>query len=160
MEYKIISENWKKFINEAAPAQSQINNFGDLQKAIEQINRNKTTKAVAGQAGSFALDQIAGLIPGASNVKTAFDFFKSIYDAKDTQKTNTWLDKLNVDDHYSAIIDDTIENAFLKTLYNMISQQPPNKVLPPNYSIDAELENFLKTKYANRSVSGRTKRGT
>lgn len=158
MQYKLINENWKKFVNEQQPSNvqaAQVRTFGDLQKIVNQINTNKTVKAVAGQAGNLAIDQIVGLIPGASNVKTAFDFFKTIYDSKDDKKTNTWLDKLNVDDQYSAIVDDTVENAFLKVLYKMISEQPPNKELPANYSVDAELENFLKRTYANRSVSGR-----
>lgn len=158
MEYKLIAENWKKFVNEQQPPNAQagqVRTFGDLQKIVDQINTNKTVKAVAGQAGNLAIDQIVGLIPGASNVKTAFDFFKTIYDSKDDKKTNTWLDKLNVDDQYSAIVDDTVENAFLKVLYKMISEQSPNKELPANYSVDAELENFLKRTYANRSVSGR-----
>jgi hypothetical protein len=168
MKYEQISKNWKTFLNEqatppvapkqppAAPAQAgQLRTYGDLQNIIAKINRNKTMKAVAGEAGNVVLDQIAGLIPGASNVKSAFDFFKTVYDAKDDKKTNTWLDKLNVDDQYSAIIDNTIENAFLKALYQMISQKPANEALPANYTVDADLEAFLKRKYANRTVAGR-----
>jgi len=162
MHYKLIAENWKKFVNEQTPAvpnaptqAQQVRTFGDLQNIIAKINRDKTIKAGAGAAGNAVLDQIAGLIPGASNVKSAFDFFKTIYSAKDDKKTNTWIDKLNVDDQYSMIVDDTVENAFLKELFNMISQQPPNSALPANYSVDAELENFLKRKYGNRSVVGR-----
>lgn len=169
MEYKIITENWKKFINEQQPVPpapvvnpnaptaqiSQIRTYGDLQKIIAQINRNKSTKAIAGQAGNFVLDQIAVSFPVVGNVKKAFDFFKAIYDAEDDKKTNTWLDKLNVDDQYSAIVDDTVENAFLKALYQMLSQKPATEVLPINYSVNADLENFLKRRYGNRSVSGR-----
>lgn len=179
MEYKLIAENWKKFINEQQPVPApavnpnaptsqvpaiQLRTFGDVQKAIKTIDKQRQAKAIAGvgaaKAGEFALDQIFGLFPGATNakslIKNGFELFKAVYDANDKIKSNTWLDKINVDDQYSKIVDDTVENAFLKTLYNMVMQQPPDKVLPANYSVNAELEKYLETNFSNRSVSGRT----
>ena len=82
-------------------------------------------------------------------------FHLSFLKQEEDVKSGTLLDKLNVDDQYSAIIDNTIENAFLKALYQMISQKPANEALPANYTVDADLEAFLKRKYANRTVAGR-----
>ena len=42
-----------------------------------------------------------GLIPGAEVAKSTFDFIKAAILKPDTKKTNTWLDKLDVDEKIS-----------------------------------------------------------
>jgi len=172
MKYNIAIESWKRYINEdvsptpstvpagtspaATPStnQSQLRTYGDLQKMLQKIERDKTLKAVGNEAKNFILDQIAGLIPGASNIKSAFGFFKSIYDSKDTQKTNTWLDRLNIDDNYTKIVDDTIENAFLQELSQLMGRENPQTQLPTDFNINKKLEDWVKQKYGNRTLAG------
>jgi hypothetical protein len=139
--------------------QNQMRTYGDLQKIIQKVDRDKTLKVVGDQVKDALIDQLAGLIPGASNIKDAFGFFKSIYDSKDTQKTNTWLDKLNIDDNYTMIVDDTIENAFLKELSQMISRENPQTQLPADFNINKKLEDWLKQKYGNRTLAGGMQEG-
>ncbi len=173
MKYDLIVETWKRYINEvdvsptppttptgtspaATPStnQSQLRTYGDLQKMLQKIDRDKTLKAVGDEAKDVILDQIAGLIPGASNIKSAFGFFKSIYDSKDTQKTNTWLDRLNIDDNYTKIVDDTVENAFLQELSQLMGKENPQTPLPTDFNINKKLEDWLKEKYGNRTLAG------
>jgi len=173
MKYDLIVETWKRYINEvdvsptppttptgtspaATPStnQSQLRTYGDLQKMLQKIDRDRTLKAVGDEAKDVILDQIAGLIPGASNIKSAFGFFKSIYDSKDTQKTNTWLDRLNIDDNYTKIVDDTVENAFIKELSQLIGRENPQTALPTDFNINKKLEDWLKQKYGNRTLAG------
>jgi hypothetical protein len=173
MKYDLIVEIWKRYINEvdvsptppatptgtspaATPStnQSQLKTYGDLQKMLQKIDRDKTLKAVGDEAKDVILDQIAGLIPGASNIKSAFGFFKSIYDSKDTQKTNTWLDRLNIDDNYTKIVDDTVENAFLQELSQLMGKENPQTPLPTDFNINKKLEDWLKEKYGNRTLAG------
>lgn len=174
---KLIMENWRKFklseqavqqpataqqpaITQPAPQQAQnanIKTFGDLKKAINGIISKKRKDAVGGSAveaaTGFIVDQIAQTIPGISNVKSAFDFFKKIYDATDDKKTNTVIDKLNVDDQYSKIVDDTVEMAFVKYLADMIMKKSDTEVIPQDFNINNELQNFLKNSYNSRTLT-------
>jgi len=59
-------------------------------------------------------------------LKQAFDFIKNIYSATDDKKTNTFLDKLNVDDNFAKIVDDKIEMAFMKSIADSIMAKPDN----------------------------------
>ena len=133
--------------------QTQIITFGDLKKTINSVINKEKMKAAAGGAANLAVDQILGLIPGASNAKTAFDFIKNIYSATDDKKTNTFLDKLNVDDNFAKIVDDKIEMAFMKSITDSIMAKPDNERLPQNYDINVELQKYLKSKYNNRTLA-------
>lgn len=131
----------------------RINTFGDLVKLIKGIELKRKGKQLANQATSFAVDQVIGLIPGGSNIKTAFDFFKTVASQPDTKKTNTVIDKLNVDDQVSMIVDDRIENAFLKHMLGLAQKYNPNQPIPPTWNMTKELERYIKQTYKNRSIS-------
>jgi hypothetical protein len=171
MKYGLILENWKKFLYEVdvspttstnpvspimTPSTNKTNvkTYGDLQKLIGVIQKNKKLSKTGEASLDLALDQVAGLIPGASNIKSAFDFFKIIYSADDTKKTNTWLDKINIDDDYAKIADDSVENTFLQNLLLVLSKKNPEELLPKDYNINKELQVFLKNKYNNRTLQG------
>ena len=93
-----------------------LETYGDLKKLINGISKQQKGEKIISKGKEFALDQILGLIPGASNANTAFDFIKTAISKPDAKKTNTWLDKLDVDDEMSAIIDDTVENGFIDSI--------------------------------------------
>lgn len=126
--------------------------WGDLKKLVNSLVSKKRIESSKSGLIEVAADQIAGLIPGAGNIKSAYSFFKSIYKATDDKKSNTWLDKLNVDDQYSKIVDDTIENQFLKHLIDIIKSKKDDELLPKNFNINAELSNYLYNKYDKRTL--------
>lgn len=130
-----------------------IKTWGDLKRIINSIRRKKQLNAAKDQAKDLIIDQLAGLIPGAGNVKTAFGFFKSIYSANDSTKTNTWLDRINVDDKFSEIVDDSIEDKFLKALIKLIESKNDNELLPDDFDINKMLINFLSKRYDNRTLA-------
>ena len=86
--------------------------------------------------------------------KTAFDIFKATFNKPDTKKTNTWLDKLDIDDDTSAIVYDTVENGFLQTMTKMISGRPDTDILEPNFDMNVQLVDYLKKNYNNRTITG------
>ena len=133
-------------LNENAGPQT----FGDLQKLIRQISRGKLTGAVK----SFAADQALDNIPGAALLKGAFTFFKQVYDSSESRKTNTWIDKLSVDKDYSKIVDDSIEDNFLKKISELVLDIDPEMPLPADYDINKELELFLKKNFRARTLVG------
>jgi hypothetical protein len=95
---------------------AELKTYGDLKKLIKTIKLKQKGEKIISQGKEFALDQVLGLIPGASNAKTAFDFMKAAISKPDTKKTLTWLDKLDIDDDMSAIVDDTVENGFMEAM--------------------------------------------
>ena len=107
---------------------SQLKTYGDLKKVIKSIS-NKQKLGVAGGVGAEeVLNKIIDLagqtIPGIGLAKTTFDVVKAFVSKPDTKKTGTWLDKLDIDDEMSAIVDDTVENGFMQMMSKTIESKP------------------------------------
>jgi hypothetical protein len=128
----------------------ELKTYGDLKKVIKAISLKQKGEKI----GGIALDQIVGLIPGGGAAKTTFDFVKAAFLKPDTKKTKTWLDKLDIDDDMSAIVDDTVENGFLKTITQTIESEADNKPLEDNFNMNAKMVEYLKKTYSGRTVSG------
>ena len=134
---------------------SQITTYGELNQLVNGLIQSaKTGEQVAAVKG-FAVDQILGMIPGASNAKSAFDLFKTLYWSPDTEKSNTPLDVFNVDDQTSQMLDDTVENNFLATLHSLVSKYPPDQAIDPNWNVTQELDRYLRKNFA-RGIDNKT----
>ena len=120
--------------------------YGELKKMINSIKLKQRGEKIVSQGKSFVLDQVLGLIPGASNAKTTFDFLRAAFEKPDTKKTQTWLDKLDIDDEMSSIIDDTVENGFLKAMAATIEAESDTKPLEPDFNMNAKMVDYLKSK--------------
>lgn len=132
----------------------ELKTYGELKKLIKLISLKQKGEKIISQGKELALDQLLGLIPGASNAKTALDFLTSAFKKPDTVKTNTWLDRLDIDDKMSAIVDDTVENGFLQFLSKTLEAAPDDKPLQPNFNMNQEMSNYLKNTYGGRFVTG------
>jgi hypothetical protein len=135
---------------------AELNTYGDLKKLISGISKRQKGEKILSKGKEFALDQILGLIPGASNAKTAFDFISVAIKKPDTKKTSTWLDKLDVDDEMSAIVDDTVESGFMQSMAKSIESEPDDKPLEDDFNMNAKMVDHLKRTYDGRTVSGIT----
>lgn len=133
---------------------ANLNTYGDLKRLVNTIKAKQRGEKILSKGKEFALDQVLGLIPGASNAKTTYDFLKAGLGKPDTRKTGTWLDKLDVDDEMSAIIDDTVENGFLKALSVAVEQEPDDKALEDDFNMNQKMVDYLKSKYSGRTVTG------
>lgn len=133
-------------------AKQQINTFGDLLKVIQGIQLKNKGSKILDKTVSFTVDQILGLIPGASNAKTAFEFLKTAFGRSDTKKTGTFIDKLNVDDRVAMIVDNSIEQKFLLHLVDIIKQKGADTIIPDNWNVTNEFQDFLRKNYDNRTV--------
>jgi len=129
---------------------AELNTYGDLKKIIKAIS----TKQKGEKIGQVALDTVVGLIPGADAARTTFDFIKAAFSKPDTKKTSTWLDKLDIDDNMSKIVDDTVENGFLKTLAQSIESESDDKPLEQDFNMNAKMVDYLKQKYGGRTITG------
>ena len=52
------------------------------------------------------------------------------------------------------IVDDTVENAFMKALSATIEKEPNNKQLEPDFNMNAKMVDYLKDTHNGRTVSG------
>jgi hypothetical protein len=133
---------------------ANLETYGDLKKLINTIKLKQKGQKIISKGKEFALDQVLGLIPGASNAKTAFDFIKTAISKPDTKKTGTWLDKLDIDDNMSAIVDDTVENGFMQSMADIIQNEPDNKPLEDDFNMNQKMVDYLKNEYNQRTITG------
>jgi len=133
---------------------ANLETYGDLKKLITSISKKQKGEKIISKGKEFALDQVLGLIPGASNAKTAFDFLKTAISKPDTKKTDTWLDKLDIDDEMSAIVDDTVENGFMQAMAKSIETESDDKPLENDFNMNAKMVDYLKQKYGGRTIAG------
>ena len=124
--------------------------YGDLKKAIKAVNQ----KLIGTKIGNFAVDMALDFLPGASAAKSTFDFVKSAFNKPDNKKTNSWIDKLDVDDEISKIVDDTVENGFLKLISQTIESEPDDKELEDDFNMNQKMVDYLKKNYEGRTVTG------
>lgn len=147
-DMKLIMESWRKqSLNE------ELNTVGDLRKTIRDYRAMEAGKEVGKKAVEMAVEQI----PGVSNlysmwkgVQDTKDMLGKLYGAEDDIKSNTGMDKLNVDDNISKIVDDRLEQAFLNDLLKTIEQMDDNDPIP---DVNEKLQIFLKKKFNQHSVN-------
>jgi len=128
----------------------ELNTYGDLKKVIKAI----ALKQKGEKIGNIALGTLMGFIPGAEVAKTTFEFMRAAISKPDTKKTGTWLDKLDIDDNMSKIVDDTVENGFMQMMSKTIESESDTKPLEPNFNMNAKMVDYLKKQYSGRTVAG------
>ena len=128
----------------------ELNTYGDLKKVIKAI----ALKQKGEKIGDIALGTLMGFIPGAEAAKTTFEFIRAAISKPDSKKTSTWLDKLDIDDSMSAIVDDTVENGFMQMMSKTIESKPDNQPLESDFNMNAEMVEYLKDTYKGRTVAG------
>jgi hypothetical protein len=129
---------------------AELNTYGDLKKVIKAI----ALKQKGEKIGNIALGTLMGFIPGAEAAKTTFDFIKAAISKPDDKKTSTWLDKLDIDDQMSKIVDDTVENGFMQAMAKSIESESDDTPLEPDFNMNAKMTNYLKQQYSGRTVAG------
>jgi len=173
-DMKLIMEGWRAYrLNEVLGWKSQkakakeweriasggihpeIQTIGDLSKAIKLM---RATNA-GGKVGAKALSALIDGIPGVGNVKAVFDnakdaaeIVKNMYGLGDGVKSNTNLDRLNVDDNVSKIVDDPIEMEFLNYLVKELIPSLPPETPMSEFDVNQELQNFLTKNFDGTTV--------
>lgn len=139
-----------KNVNYTENGNYRLSTYGDLKKAVNVIKLKQKGNKISGQG----MDTLIGAIPLIGNAKSVYDFIKAAINKPDDKKTNTWLDKLDIDDDMSKIIDDTVENGFLDYIVTKINSTPDDTPLEQNFNMNDELSKYLKQKYNDRTVVG------
>ncbi len=136
---------------------NDVQTVGDLKKLIKYAQSAKRAKAGKEAAEEWAKsslwDETFGKIPGLSTAKNATDMLKAMYDTPDDARTGTALDHMDVDDDIAKIVDDPIENAFLKQYTKDLENEDDDRPLS-DVNVTKELSNFIKSKFNDRTVIG------
>jgi hypothetical protein len=150
---KMLKEDAHRLLIEA----SEINTVGDLKKLLSQATKGKlkyqAKGSVPGALADALVDEIAGKIPGFAAAKSLFSALKGTYSLPDEARTGTALDILDVDDDVSAIVDDPIENAFLKSVSSKIEGMSDDKPLV-DLNMSKLLAQYISKEFSNRTVVG------
>ena len=134
------------------PDIDSVTTFEDLNKLVTGVINKGKFGEVKDQAVGFAVDQVLGLIPGAGNIKSAYDFFKGVSKQPDESDTGSFIDLLDVDDDLAKIIDDPIEGRFLKFIQKKIANKTGK--IPPDWDINMDLKQYLSDEFEGRTVAG------
>ena len=147
-EMKLIMENWR---NSVLSEQEELSTVGDLRAALQAAVSAKRKGIATDQLKNAAVDILVDLVPGAGTVKSVAEFFLNIYKMPEEKKTNTALDYLNIDDEISAVVDDNVENQFLKDTIELLNKLPDNEPLE-QISMNQRLSDYIANKYNQTKV--------
>jgi len=156
-DMKLIMESWRKNILTEEET-LEIKTVGDLKKALLMAlkvkKQNLSKSAMKTGAGKIGWELAKTILPGigaAEAAKDVYDIMRSVYVLPDDKRTNTGLDVLNVDDQISAVLDDRVENQFIKGYLKQF-EKVPDSVSLGNMDMTKMLTDFVAEKYKNTKV--------
>lgn len=147
-EMKLIMESWKGYVNEQ---QQPFRTIGDLRQAMLRVIDSKREGKLLDVGKDIAAGALMDVIPGAATIKSLFDLVKPLYKTPDDKRTGTALDKFDVDDEVSAIVDDTVEDNFLVDFSKALERYPDSTPIE-NVDITKALQKYISNKYDKRTV--------
>lgn len=140
---------------ERQEVKKDLKTLGDLRKLLQVATNKKKDSIRGGGAFDAAKGMIADLIPGAGTIKDLTSAAYKAYKLPDEAQGQTALDFLNVDDDFSKIVNDEIENAFLKAWADKIENLPDDMPLDSDkLNVNDLLSKFIANKFNKRTVTG------
>ena len=145
---KLIMESFRKNVIQ----EEELETVGSVLAIIQKFRQAKA----GGDVGKKALEMAVEQVPMLNNVwsiikgaKEAKDMIATLYGMEDKFQSNTGLDKLNIDDNISKIVDDKIEAAFLNYLIDALGKMNPDDPMP---DVNIMLQDFLADKFNQHTV--------
>ena len=147
-DMKLIMESFRKNVIQ----EEKLETVGEVLSIIQKFREAKA----GGEVGKKALEMAVEQIPILSNVwaavkgaKEAKDMIGTLYGMDDSFQSNTGLDKINIDDNISKIVDDKVESAFLNYLVDDLGKRNPDEKMP---DVNIVLQDFLADKFNKHTV--------
>lgn len=135
----------------------QVTNWGDFKTLVEIMINQRNLEQFASKGGGLAAKtaKIAATLSGASAVTAAleavgpakdmFDFVTMAADMPDEEAEKAPLaDTMNIDDGYSEMVDDRLENKFLKWLSGTFLPTRSGDIDASEDNINAIFEKYLE----------------
>ena len=141
---------WQKLLQETVErdllVEEKVKTWEDFKQVMAVAIKSKELEKLAGsgEAVGKAAKNLLGLLPGVGTVKSAFELGGQVKDLadvvgiagdlKDKQaEKSEMLSYFNIDDGYSELVDDRVEDEFLKWL--------PTYIAGKTGTIDPEMDN-------------------
>ena len=143
----------------------KVKTWEDLRALFQVLLDKKDLEKVAagGDAAGKLAKNIIGVIPGLNTVQALWGIAGSLKDVKELVNTaydledkkaekSPVLDSLNVDDGYAEILDDRIENEFIRWFMSNYLQNASGPIDPRIDNVNAVLEEFVKQRGAGNET--------
>jgi len=151
--------NKEELENVIREQEEDIQTVGQLKQALHaavQVKKKNLAKdQMKAGASKFGWELTKAVLPGvglaAETMKDIYGIIKGVYALDDKKRTNTALDYLNVDDQVSAVVDDRVENQFIKDYMEFLDGQDDEQRIE-NVNMTKLLTNFIKQKYNSTTV--------
>ena len=156
---KNIVESWRGYVNEQEEepdeeqvSSSEIENVGQLRTALKNYKIKKTGKGLLTKLVRKGIQSIPVAGPALGTVLDAGQLAKSLYGGDlDDKKPLPGLDAMRVSPDVSKIVDDDIEEEFLKVLSQELEDADPETPIS-DFNTTARLQNFIARKFNDTTV--------
>lgn len=119
--------------------------WGILKKELKKFIRNKKGVGVAKAS--------LGFVPFAGAARDLFDVVYALTKIPDDKLPKGFLSKFDIDDNIQKIIDNDIEESFVKYIVKYIEDKDENEVVN-DFNMTDILNRFLQQSFEGRGVSG------
>jgi hypothetical protein len=146
-------EYLKNKINDANPITKKIKSlnkdstYGELKSILITISdSSKTSKGL--EVGKALL----GFTPLGGSLDVV-DLITSLYKVKDEDRPDNFLANFDIDDEVSQIVDNDLEEDFVKELVKRIQDLPDSQKIG-NFDMTEQLRGYLARRFNNRTIIG------
>jgi len=158
-EMKNIVESWRGYVieqeeepDEEQVSSNEIENVGQLRTALKNYTIKKTGQGVLTKILRKGVEAIPVAGPAIGAVLDAGELAKSLYGGDlDDKEPLPGLDAMRVNPDVSKIVDDDIEEEFLKVLSQELEKADPETPIN-DFNTTARLQNFIASKFNNTTV--------
>jgi hypothetical protein len=128
----------------------EMKTFGDLKSALNKLVSSGDKKGKFLAAKEFGINLATDAI-GLGTAKSVFELLRGLTRIPDAKRPQSFLGNFDLDDYVSKIVDNDIEDEFIKYLVKKINDTDDNKPLK-GFNMTTELNNYLKNNYQGRHV--------
>ena len=157
---KNIVESWRGYVNEQEEEEpdeeqvssNEIENVGQLRTALKNYKIKKTGQGLLTKLVRKGVESIPVAGPAIGAVLDAGELAKSLYGGDlDDKEPLPGLDAMRVSPDVSKIVDDDIEEEFLKVLSQELEEADPETPID-DFNTTGRLQNFIASKFNQTTV--------
>lgn len=135
----------KEYVQLLIEQEQQQMTWGILKKELKKFIRNKKGVGVAKAS--------LGFVPFVGGARDLFDVLKALKNIPDNKLPRGFLSKFDIDDNIQKIVDNNIEEEFVKYIVKYIEDKDDEELVN-DFNMTDILNRFLQQEFAGRGVSG------
>jgi hypothetical protein len=127
---------------------NQESTFGELKSILNSIIKSAKTKK-----GLEVGKSVLGFVPVVGDITGAAEFLLTLKNVADKDRPNNFLARFDLDDEVAKIVDNALEDDFIKELAKKIENISDSKKLD-DFSMTDQLNGYLAKNFSNRTITG------